>query len=65
MAKMNLIVQARLTAAQMRKLNPALKEKGLTLQEAVQRGLKGRIPAMYLDLTTFLAAMAGVGMEVK
>lgn len=61
MAKVNLTVQTQLSAAIMRKLNPHLKAKGLTVQEAVEKGLKKRIPTMYLTLTAFLAATEGLG----
>ncbi len=66
MAKVNLEVRAHLTPIQMRRLNPYLKRKGLTIQQAVDIGLRERIPAMYLDLTVYLAAIEGlVGLDRK
>lgn len=64
MAKVNLTVQAQIRPADMRKLNPHLKAKGLTIQEAVERGLKERIPIMNLNTTAFLAAIEGVGVKL-
>ena len=63
MAKVNLRVEAELTAAQMKGLNPHLKRKGLTIQQAVEKGLKEKIPTMYLNVTAYLAAIDGVGLK--
>lgn len=65
MAKVNLTVQGELTAGQMRELNPHLRRKGLTLQEAVEKGLKRYISTEYLNMTVFLAAIEGVGVKLK
>ena len=65
MAKVNLRVEARLTAAQMRKLNPHLRQKRLTIQEAVEKGLKKRIPMLGLNTAVFLAAMEGLGVDLS
>jgi len=64
MAKVNLKVEAQLTPGQMRKLNPPLKRKGLTIQEAVEKGLGKRIPAVYLNTTAYLAAIEGIGINL-
>ena len=63
MAKVNLKIQAELSVAEMRRLNPHLKRKGLTIQEAIEKGLKGRIPGMYVNMAAFLAAIEGVGLK--
>ncbi len=63
MAKVTLKVVAKLTPAQIRRLNPHLKRKGLTIEKAINRGLKKRIPLMYLNATAFLAAIEGFGLS--
>lgn len=62
MAKVNLRVEVDLTRGVMRKLNPHLKRKGLTIQEAVEKGMNKRTPWMYAKLTVVLAAIQGVGL---
>jgi hypothetical protein len=64
MAKVDLKIQTHLTAAQMRQLNPHLRRKGLTIQQAVDRGFKERIPAMFLTLAAFLSAIEGIGIKL-
>ena len=65
MARLNLEMKIKLTASQMRKLNPRLKRKGLTIQLAVERGLEKRIPALYLNMAVFLAAIEGMGLSLE
>ena len=65
MAKVNVTVQAELSRSQMRKLNPHLRKKSLTTQEAVDRGLGARVPAMSINRTAFLAALEGVGIKLE
>ncbi len=65
MAKVNLTVVAQLTRSEMRKLNPHLRQKRLTIQEAVEKGLKNRIPTMYINVTAFLAAIEGLGIDLS
>lgn len=62
--KVNVTISAELRAGWMRQLNPALKKKGLTIQEAVDRGLKERIPTMYLNMAAYLAALRGAGFDL-
>ena len=63
--KVNLSVQAELGKWEMRRLRPWLKKRKLTLQEAVDRGIKDRIPSMYVSLAAFLAAKSGVGVNLE
>jgi hypothetical protein len=60
---LNLIVH--LTPTQMRKLNPYLKKKKLTIQQAVERGIEKRIPTLYLNTGIFLAAIEGIGLSLE
>jgi hypothetical protein len=61
--KVSLNIEAELDRSEMRKLNPWLKKKGLTIQEAVRKGLKDDIPRKYLNLSAWLAAISGVGAD--
>jgi len=65
MAKVNLTVQAQLRPTDMRKLNPHLRRKGLTIQQAIEKGLKKRIPMLGLNTAVFLAAIEGVGVDLS
>jgi len=65
MARVSLKVDAWLRPADMRKLNPHLRRKQLTVQEAVEKGLKEEIPTKYLNVTAFLAAIEGVGLKLS
>lgn len=48
----------------MRKLNPHLRRKKLTIQEAIQKGMKKNVPISYSHLTVFMAALEGVGIRL-
>ncbi len=64
MPNVTLKVEAHLTPGQMRKLNPHLKRKRLTVQQAIERGLKKKIPMSYLNMAMFLAALEAVGLSL-
>ena len=65
MAKVTLTVEGELGRTWMRNLNPLLKRKRLTIQEAVEKGLKKENSAGWLNLTFYLAAIEGVGKKLK
>ncbi len=64
MAKVILKIEAQLKRSDMRKLNPHLRQKGLTIRQAIERGFKKRVPAVALNAAAYLAAVEGVGVNL-
>ena len=65
MAKVKVKIQVEVSKGYMRSLNPLLKKKGLTLQEAVDRGMNEETPLGYLNMAVSLAACQGAGLILQ